>query len=82
MTEPDLLRTCSLIAASALRGDDKGVELLLNTLHPDHVRVVAIAAVTSMADLVTAVCGAEAVQAAIRPAQDLAHQAATEGNTR
>lgn len=80
MTEPEILRTCSLIAASALRGDYTGVELLLNTLHPDHVRVVAIASVAAMADLVNATAGPEAVQAAIRSAQDLAHQAATEGN--
>jgi hypothetical protein len=81
VTEAEILRTGALIAASALRGDDMGVQLLLNTLHPDHVRVVAIASIGAMAGLLREFLPADAIQRAVHDAQQLAHEAATEGNT-
>lgn len=80
MTGPEILRTAALIAAASLRGDDKGVSLLLNTLHPDHVRIVAVASVEAMAGLVREFVPPDAIQCAVTSAQQLARDAATEGN--
>jgi hypothetical protein len=78
VTPPEVLRTCSLITAAALRDDDLSLGLLLNTLHPDAVRAVAIAAVGAMAGLVREACTPEAITQAVHEAQQLAHQAASE----
>ncbi|MGY0067186.1 hypothetical protein ACWZEH_10210 [Streptomyces sp. QTS137] len=79
MNEAQVLRTGSLITAAALRGDDMAVELLIGTLPPDHVRVVAVAAIGAMAGLVREAITPEAVQQAVRDAQQLAHDAVQEG---
>ncbi|MGW3663720.1 hypothetical protein [Streptomyces sp. NPDC005141] len=79
MTERELLRTGALITAAALRGDDLAVTLLLNTLHPDEVRAIAIAGITAMAGLVREAVCPQALAGAIREAQQIAHEAATEG---
>ncbi|HEY6115417.1 MAG TPA: hypothetical protein VI172_05615 [Candidatus Dormibacteraeota bacterium] len=80
MTESEILRTAALIVAAQLRGDDMGVELLLGTLHPDHVRVVAVASVCAMAGLLAEFVPADAIARAVTEAQQLAQQAATERN--
>lgn len=79
MNEAQVIRTGALITAAALRGDDMAVELLLGTLHPDYVRVVAIASVGAMAGLVREALTPEAVARAVREAQHLAREAAQEG---
>lgn len=80
MNEAQVMRTGALITAAALRGDDMAMELLLGTLHPDHVRIVAIASIGAMAGLVSEALTPEAVQRAVRDAQQLAQTAATERN--
>ncbi|MFF8829128.1 hypothetical protein [Streptomyces sp. NPDC015131] len=75
-----LVRTTALVAAAALRGDATAVRLLLRSLDPDHAAAVTEAAVLSMAELVREAITPEAVQNAIHDAQQLAHQAATEGD--
>ncbi|MFF7331527.1 hypothetical protein [Streptomyces sp. NPDC008150] len=80
MTESEVLRTAALVVAAQLRGDDMGVQLLLGTLHADHVRIVAVAAVSAFAELLVEFLPPDAVARAIDEAQQLAQQAATEGN--
>lgn len=78
MTETEVLRTAALIVAAQLRGDDMGVELLLGTLHPDHIRIVAVASVYAMAGLLAEFLPPDALARAITSAQQLAQTAATE----
>ncbi|MFI7681434.1 hypothetical protein ACIBWG_02045 [Streptomyces griseoaurantiacus] len=79
MSESEVLRTAALIVAAQLRGDHMGVELLFGTLHPDHVRIVAIASVGAMAGLLAEYLPADAIQRAVTEAQSLAREAAQEG---
>lgn len=80
MNEAQVLRTGALVTAAALRGDDMAVELLLGTLPDHHVRIVAVASVGAMAALVREAITPEAIARAVHEAQQLAQQAATEGN--
>jgi hypothetical protein len=76
----EYLRTAALITAAALRGDDVAVRLLLHTLPPERIAATAEGAVLAMAGLVREAITPEAVQNAVREAQQLAQQAATERN--
>lgn len=81
MNESQVLRTGALITAAGLRGDDMALELLLGTLPPEHVHVVAVASIGAMAELVRTAITPEAIQQAVRDAQQLAQTAAQEGTT-
>ncbi|MFE4624654.1 hypothetical protein [Streptomyces mirabilis] len=75
----EYLRTAALVTAAALRGDDIAVRLLLQTLTTDQVVATAEGSVLAMAALVREAITPDAVQRAVREAQQLAQQAVTEG---
>ena len=74
------LRTAALVTATALRGDDMAVRLLLQTLPPDQIAATAEGAVLAMAGLVREAITPDAVARAVAEAQQLAQAAATERN--
>lgn len=78
----EYLRTAALITAAALRDDETAVRLLLHSLPPEQAAAACEGSVLAMAGLVREAVTPEAVQNAVRAAQDLAQQAATEGKTR
>lgn len=78
MNQP--LRTAALVTAAALRGDDIAVRLLLQTLPPEAVAATCEGAVLAMAGLLAEFLPPDATTRAIREAQALAHDAATERN--
>jgi hypothetical protein len=80
VTEPQIIRTASLVVSCALRDDDQAARLLLNTMLPEYVRATCEASIFAMAELVREFVPPHAIQAAITGAQQLAHEAATEGN--
>ncbi|MFJ3290388.1 hypothetical protein ACIPMW_34490 [Streptomyces sp. NPDC086669] len=80
MSQPSILRTAALVVSSALRDDDQAARLLLHTLPPDHIKVTCEAAIFAMAELVREFVPAEAIQAAIRDAQQMAQNEATGRN--
>lgn len=82
MTDPQIYRTAALVVSCALRDDDQGARLLLHTLPTPLVAATCEAAIFAMAELVRDHVPAHAVQAAIHGAQQLAQQAATEGDPR
>lgn len=73
------LRTASLVTAASLRGDDIAVRLLLQTLPPEQIKAACEGSVLAMAGLLREFLCPEAIALAINEAQQLAHQAATEG---
>lgn len=76
MNQP--LRTAALATAAALRGDDIAVRLLLHALPAEEIAATCEGAILAMAALVREAITPDAVQQAIREAQQLAHEAATE----
>ncbi|MFF1655798.1 hypothetical protein [Streptomyces sp. NPDC058255] len=76
------LRTAALVTAAALRGDDIAVRLLLQTLPAEQVAATAEGAVLAMAGLLRQVLDPDAITRAVREAQQLAHDAVTEGDPR
>lgn len=75
----EFLRTAALITAAALRGDDIAVRLLLQTLPPEQIAAAAEGTITAMAGLLADVLPPDCLARAIAEAQQLAHEAATEG---
>lgn len=80
MSESEFLRTAALVTAAALRGDDIAVRLLLQTLPAGQTAAACEGVVLAMAGLVCEVLDPEAIARAVREAQQLAHDAVTEGN--
>ncbi|MFD4551678.1 hypothetical protein [Streptomyces sp. NPDC058466] len=78
----EYLRTAALVTAAALRGDDIAVRLLLQTLPTEQVAATAEGAVLAMAGLLREVLDPQAITRAVREAQQLAHDAVTEGDPR
>jgi hypothetical protein len=79
MSESEFLRTAALVTAAALRDDTTAVRLLLRTLPPERIAATAEGSVIAMAGLVREVVTPEALARAITEAQQVAHEAATEG---
>ncbi|MBT2488795.1 hypothetical protein J7E96_09720 [Streptomyces sp. ISL-96] len=73
------LRTAALVTSAALRDDDQAVHLLLHTLPPEQIAATAEGSILAMAELLRSAVTPAAMQAAIREAQALAHEAAIEG---
>ncbi|MEV5441413.1 hypothetical protein AB0N23_02515 [Streptomyces sp. NPDC052644] len=78
--EAQTLRAAALVASAALRDDDQTARNLLRALPPHLIPVAAEAAVFAMAELLRDVLTPEHIQTAVREAQALAQQTATEGN--
>lgn len=77
--DPEAMRSAALVVSAALRDDDTSVRLILHTLPPRSAAAVAEASVLAMAELVREAITPEALQNAVREAQQLAHTAAQEG---
>lgn len=82
MTEAEAFRKAALVVSCALRDDDQGARLLLRTLPPELIAAVCEASILAMAELVREFVPADAVQRAIREAQEMARTEATERNPR
>lgn len=79
-TQAQYLRTASLATAAALRGDEIGLRLLLQTLPPEQTAAACEGAVLAMAGLLRNFLPPDAIQRAVTEAQALAHTTASEGN--
>jgi hypothetical protein len=79
--EAQMLRTAALVTAAALRGDETAVRLLLHTLPPEQIKATCEGVVLAVAGLVREVLDADAVQTAVREAQQVAREAVTERNS-
>ena len=81
MTAPaPFLRTAALITSAALRDDDHSVRHLLHNLTPEEAAAATEGSLLAMAELVRQFVAPEAIQAAIRGAQVLAHETAAQGD--
>lgn len=78
-TEAQHMRTAALLVAAALRDDETSVRLLLHTLPARQIKATCEGAVLAMAGLLREFLPPDAIARAIASAQDVAHQAATEG---
>jgi hypothetical protein len=71
-------RTTALVCGAALRGDDTAARLLLQTCPPDLLPAIAEASVICLADLLREFLPPDAINNAIREAQRIAQDEATE----
>ncbi|MBD9730193.1 hypothetical protein PV755_46560 [Streptomyces caniscabiei] len=78
--EAQMLRTAALVTAAALRGDDMAVRLLLHTLPPEQIKAACEGSVLAVAGLVREFLDEDAIQIAVREAQQIARDAVTERN--
>ncbi|MFB7162067.1 hypothetical protein [Streptomyces sp. NPDC056242] len=78
----EFLRTAAAVTAAALRGDDYAVRLLLQALPDDQKAAAAEGSVTAMAGLLREFLPPDTIARAIAEAQQVANEAALEGDPR
>ncbi|MFI1376887.1 hypothetical protein ACH4UY_33400 [Streptomyces longwoodensis] len=79
-TEAEYLRTASLATAAALRDDALGLRRLLHSLPAEQIAAACEGSILTMAYLLRNFLPPDAITRAIREAQSVAHDTATEGN--